>query len=96
LGAQCLAGDSSASDLEWGGMRVHGSVFRQIAIATITLGVAASLAGCAGPRPFSVEEALWFSRAVGHDVRATYQDPYTQPAYLSHGHAPSVYALPYR
>ena len=70
-----------------------GILIRRIAIATATLAAAACLAGCAGPRPFSVEEKLWFDRAVGYDILPVYPVPLYPPPDLG----PPPYApLSYR
>ena len=57
-----------------------GTHFRTCLIVVGVLAVSAMLGGCSAPRPFSVEEKLWFNKATG-----IYQPP-----------APFVYAPQYR
>ncbi len=62
------------------------SARRQISIAVSLIAGAALLAGCAGPRPLSLEEQLWFDKATGPELvdfndRAVAFDPYAPPPY---------------
>ena len=47
------------------GIFLTGTRFTRCLIAGGALAIAAMLGGCAGPRPFSVEEKLWFNKATG-------------------------------
>jgi hypothetical protein len=45
---------------------VRGTLIKRLAIAIVTIVAAASLAGCGtSPRPFSLEEKIWFDKAKG-------------------------------
>jgi hypothetical protein len=59
---------------------------RRILIAVSLIAGAAALAGCAGPRPLSLEEQIWFDKATGPEIvdfndRYIAYDPYAPPPY---------------
>jgi hypothetical protein len=56
----------------------------KLSLATLVVAGAATLAGCAGPRPLSFEEKVWFDMATGPDlVRDHYAPlPYPPPPLL--------------
>lgn len=59
---------------------------RRISIAISLIAGAATLAGCAGPRPLSLEEQIWFDKATGPEIvdfndRYIAYDPYAPPPY---------------
>ena len=74
------------------------TVIKRISIAATAFAAAASLAGCAGPKPFSIEERIWFDRAVGYDIQP-YSEPFSglpyQPYYRSPPYAPPPYVPPH-
>jgi hypothetical protein len=57
---------------------------RKLPLAALVVASAATLAGCAGPRPLSFEEKVWFDMATGPDlVRDHYVPlPYPPPPLL--------------
>lgn len=63
---------------------------KRLAIATVTMTAAAMLAGCAtSPRPFSIEEAVWFHKASEEEKPTGYPLPLDAP-YAHYGrYAPS-------
>ena len=63
---------------------------KRLTLAAAGMAAAASLAGCAlGPRPFSIEEKIWFDKAVGYDIIPV------QPTLPDAEFAPPPYAPPY-
>jgi hypothetical protein len=74
-----------AADRSTEAIAVRGTFIKRLAIAAASMAAAACLTGCATPQPFSVEEKIWFDKAVGHDIIQV------QP---SLPYPPSEYALP--
>ncbi len=63
-----------------------GTLVRRFAIVITAIAAAASLAGCAtAPRPFSIEEKVWFDMATGADLLPPHREPsyapYPPPGY---------------
>ena len=54
---------------------VRGNLIGRLTIAIVAIAAAASLAGCGtSPRPFSIEEKIWFDKAQGgeHEFAPVY------------------------
>jgi hypothetical protein len=77
------------------GLAVTTTLIRTCAVGMAALAAAASLAGCAtSPRPFSIEEKIWFDKALGHDFLPVY--PYPPHGNGPPGYAPDLFAPPVR
>lgn len=68
--------------------RVPATIWKRLTLAAVAVGTAAVLAGCAA-RPLSLEEKIWFDRAINYDLArhpspafsAPQYDPYGAPRY---------------
>jgi hypothetical protein len=72
---------------------VGDNLIGRISLAALIAAAAASLAGCGtAPRPFSIEEKIWFDKATGCDILPC---PESFPEYMHlappgrHGYPPS-------
>ena len=65
------------------GLAVVVTLIKRFTIAFAAIAAAASLAGCAtSPRPFSLEEKIWFDNATGYDILPVRPEPrYLPPGY---------------
>jgi hypothetical protein len=76
-------------------------LIRRLSIAMIGIAAAASLAACGtAPRPFSIEEKIWFDKATAHEdhfVGGTLfyhppgYDPYAPPGHDGRWYPPPGY-----
>jgi hypothetical protein len=62
------------------------SARRRILVAMSLIAGAAMLAGCAGPRPLSLEEQIWFDKATGPELVE-----FNRPAVVFDPYAPEPY-----
>ena len=47
---------------------VPGTFIKRLAIVVVSIAAAASRAGCETPQPLSIDERIWFDKAVGQDL----------------------------